>query len=149
MTLIEISTYINAPIQKVFDLSRDIDVHQNSASKTNEVVIAETTHGLINLGETVTWRGKHFGLYLQHKSLITQMNLYSFFADEMIKGHFKTFRHEHYFEEKNGVTIMKDRLSYETPFWIFGKLFDILLLRSHLTNFLLNRNQVLENIAES
>ncbi len=149
MTFIEISTHVNAPIQKVFDLSRDIDVHQNSASKTNEVAIAGITHGLINLGETVTWRGKHFGFYLHHKSLITQMELYSFFADEMIKGHFKSFRHEHYFEEKNGVTIMKDKLAYRTPFWIFGKLFDFLLLKFHLTKFLLNRNQVLKNIAES
>ena len=149
MTLIETSTYINAPIQKVFDLSRDIDVHQHSASKTNEVAIAGTIHGLINLGETVTWRGKHFGFYLHHTSLITQMELYSFFADEMIKGHFRAFRHEHYFEEKNGGTIKKDKLYYETPFWIFGKLFDVLLLKSHLTKFLLNRNHVLKNIAES
>ena len=149
MTLIETSTYINAPIQKVFDLSRDIDVHQHSASKTHEVAIAGTIHGLINLGETVTWRGKHFGSYLRHTSLITQMELYNFFVDEMIQGHFKAFRHEHYFEEKNGGTIMKDKLYYETPFWIFGKLFDVLLLKSHLTKFLFNRNHVLKNIAES
>ena len=149
MTTILLSTNICAPIHKVFNLSRDIDVHQNSASKTNEVAIEGTIHGLINLGETVTWRGKHFGLYLQHTSLITQMKLYNFFADEMIKGHFKSFRHEHYFKEKNGVTIMTDKLSYETPFWIAGKLFDFLFLKSHMTKFLLDRNQVLKDIAET
>ena len=149
MTTILLSTKISAPIQKVFDLSRDIDVHQNSASKTNEIAIEGTTHGKINLNETVTWRGKHFGLYLKHTSLITQMEMYTFFADEMIKGHFKTFRYEHYFEEKNGVTTMTDKLMYETPFWIFGQLFDYFCLEKHLTNFLLERNQVLKSLLES
>ena len=149
MTTIHLTTSIFASIQKVFDLSRDIDVHQNSASKTNEVAIAGTLHGLINQNETVTWRGKHFGLYLQHTSLITQMELYTFFADEMIKGHFKTFRHEHYFEEKNGVAIMTDKLMYETPFWIFSQLFDVLFLKRHLTRFLLDRNKVLKKLSES
>lgn len=74
MTHIKIQTKINAPIQIVFDLSRDIDVHQKSASPTNERAIDGITSGLINFNETVTWRGKHFGVYLTHKSRITAMN---------------------------------------------------------------------------
>ncbi|MCG9794012.1 SRPBCC family protein [Flavobacterium algicola] len=62
MTTIQLSTVIKAPIQIVFDYALNIDTHQQSASKTSEVAIAGTPHGLINKGETVTWRGKHFGL---------------------------------------------------------------------------------------
>jgi ligand-binding SRPBCC domain-containing protein len=149
MTTINLITKINAPKQIVFDLSRNIDVHQNSASKTNEKAIAGVTFGLINLNEFVTWKGKHFGIYLKHTSKITTMELYDYFVDEMIKGRFKSFKHEHSFIEKNGKTVMIDNLMYETPFGIFGKLFDRLILKKHLTEFLLTRNAVLKNLAEN
>jgi ligand-binding SRPBCC domain-containing protein len=149
MTTINLITKINAPIQKVFDINRNIHIHQQSATKTNEVAIAGITSGLINYNETVTWRGKHFGIYLTHKSRITAMNLYDYFVDEMEEGKFKTFKHEHFFEEEKGITIMTDKLCYETPFGLFGKLFDILFLKRHLSNFILHRNHILKELSES
>ncbi|PXY41898.1 cell division protein [Flavobacterium cheongpyeongense] len=149
MTTINLTTKINASKKAVFDVSRNIDIHQQSASKSNEKAIAGITSGLINLNETVTWRGKHFGFYLTHKSRITAMDFYDYFVDEMEKGKFKTFRHEHFFEEKNGVTIMTDQLQYETPFSIIGKLFDALFLKKHLIGFLIVRNKMLKKTAEN
>ncbi|MDQ1167602.1 SRPBCC family protein [Flavobacterium sp. SORGH_AS_0622] len=148
MITINLITKINASKQIVFDASRNIDIHQQSASPTNEKAIAGVTSGLINLNETVTWRGKHFGFYLTHKSRITAMNFYDYFVDEMEQGKFKSFKHEHFFEEENGITIMKDKLQYETPFCFFGKLFDVLFLKKHLINFLLERNKVLKQVSE-
>lgn len=149
MTTINLITKIKASKQIVFDASRNIDIHQQSASKSNEKAIAGTTSGLINLNETVTWRGKHFGFYLTHQSRITTMNLHDDFVDEMERGKFKTFKHEHFFAEENGITIMKDKLQYETPFGIFGELFDILFLEKHLTQFLLERNKILKEVSEN
>lgn len=148
MTTINLTTKIKASKQIVFDASRNIDIHQESASPTKEKAIAGVTSGLINLNETVTWQGKHFGFYLTHKSRITKMNLYDYFVDEMEEGKFKSFKHEHFFEEENGITLMKDKLQYETPFGIFGKLFDILFLEKHLTQFLLERNKILKEVSE-
>ena len=76
------------------------------------------------------------------------MNFCNYFVDEMEKGKFKYFKHEHFFEEQNGITIMKDKLQYETPFGIFGELFDILFLEKHLTQFLLERNKTLKEVSE-
>jgi ligand-binding SRPBCC domain-containing protein len=149
MTTIKIRTKIKAPLQVVFDLSRDIDVHQKSASPSKEIAIDGITSGLINFNETVTWRGNHFGFYLTHKSRITAMNLYDCFVDEMEEGKFKSFRHEHVFYEKNGLTVMKDKLHYEVPYGVFGELFDFLFLKSHLINFILERNKVLKTLSES
>lgn len=149
MTTISLSTKIKAPIQTVFDASRNIDIHQLSASKSNEKAIAGVTFGLIHLNETVTWRGNHFGFYLTHKSRITAMNLYDYFADEMEEGKFKTFKHEHFFKETDEFTTMTDKLQYGTPFGIFGKILDILFLKKHLTQFLLDRNQVLKAVSEN
>jgi len=148
MTTIRLITKIKAPIQTVFDLARSIDVHQVAASVTKEKAIAGRTSGPIAFGETVTWRGKHFGVYLQHKSKITEMEFPSYFVDEMEEGHFKSFRHEHTFVSNKETTVMIDQLEYETPMGILGKSFDKWLLEKHLTRFLQHRNRMLKKLAE-
>lgn len=149
MTSIHLITHIKAPIQDVFDAARNIDLHQNSAYQTKEMAITGKTSGLIELGETVTFRGKHFGLYLTHTSKIIKMELPHYFVDEMIQGKFKSFKHLHFFEEKEGVTIMTDILEYETPLGFLGKFFDTLFLKKHLEKFLLERNQILKKLLEN
>jgi ligand-binding SRPBCC domain-containing protein len=149
MTTIRLITKINAPIQTVFDLARNIDIHQRSTAQSNEKAIAGRTSGLIEFGETVTFRGKHFGFYLKHQSEITEMEMPNYFVDEMIKGHFNSFRHEHSFVTQNGTTAMIDFLQYETPFGILGKLFNKILLKKHLEVFLLKRNEMIKNLAEN
>ena len=66
MTKIKLQTKIKAPIETVFNLSRNIDIHLLSTSQTNEKAVAGKTSGLIELNETVTWKGKHFGFYLKN-----------------------------------------------------------------------------------
>ena len=148
MTTIKITTHYFAPIETVFDTNRNIDIHQQSASKTKEVAIAGITSGLINKNETVTWKGKHFGVFLTHQSVISEMIFPTYFIDEQLKGQFKSFKHQHFFEQKENYVEVTDILEYETPFGIFGKLFDKLLLKNHLTNFIIHRNTVLRNLAE-
>ena len=149
MTTLILTTKIKAPIETVFDVSRNIDIHQLSAAQSNEKAIDGRTSGLIELNETVTWSGKHFGMKLLHKSRITQFNFPTYFVDEQLKGQFKSFKHQHFFEQKENYVEVKDLLEYETPFGIFGKLFDTLLLKKHLTDFIIHRNAVLKNLAEN
>lgn len=149
MTQIKTSTTINAAIETVFNNCRNIDIHQYSASKTNEKAIAGKTSGLINKNETVTWKGKHFGIYIKHQSIISEMEFPNYFVDEQAKGHFKSFKHEHIFEQKENQTIMTDILDYETPFGFIGNLFDKLLLKNHLIKFIIYRNAILKELSEN
>lgn len=148
MTTLKITTNYFAPIEIVFDTNRNIDMHQQSASKTNEIAIAGITSGLINKDETVTWKGKHFGVYLTHQSIISEMIFPTYFVDEQLKGHFKSFKHQHIFEQKENYVEVIDILEYKTPFGIFGKLFDKIILKKHLTNFIIHRNAILKSLAE-
>ena len=149
MSIIKLTTKIKAPIETAFNLSRNIDIHLLSTSQTNEKAVAGKTSGLIGLNETVTWKGKHFGIYLYHKSVISAMIFPSYFVDEMQKGAFKLFKHEHRFSHENGITIMTDEIYYETPYGIFGKLFDTIMLKKHLAVLIQKRNQIIKDIAES
>jgi ligand-binding SRPBCC domain-containing protein len=148
MTQIILKTAINASQDVVFDLARDIDVHQFTTSKTREKAVGGRTSGRISPGETVTWKGKHFGLWLKHTSRNTAMEIPKSFVDEMERGCFKSFRHEHFFERDGDNCIMIDRLCYETPYGIFGRLFDWLILEKYLTEFLKTRNNAIKKLAE-
>ncbi len=146
MTIIRLKTIIEAPIEIVFDASRDIDLHINSAKKTKEKAIAGTTSGLIGYNETVTWKGKHFGIYLTHQSKITAYKYPTYFVDEMIKGHFDSFKHQHIFRSNGTQTEMMDILTYTIPYGILGKILDFFILKKHLTKFLTSRNQYIKII---
>lgn len=149
MTSFRLTTRIKAPSKIVFDLSRNIDVHCLSVSQTNEKAIAGKTNGLIGLHETVTWRGKHFGIYLNHQSKITAMTSPHHFTDEMIKGHFTFFRHEHHFEIQDDATLMIDTIHYTVPYGIIGKLFNFFVLKKHLYHMIQNRNKLIQFLSEN
>ena len=149
MAVIKLETKINAPIERVFDLSRSIDLHTKSTSKSNEKAIAGRISGLINLGETVTWRAKHLGVRQTLTSKITSLNAEDF-RDSMQRGIFKHIDHDHFFEETEvDKTLMRDRFNYDAPLWILGKIADVLFLENYMTRFLLERNQMIKEIAES
>ena len=73
MPRIYLETLINADINIVFDLARNMELHQKSTARTNEKAIAGRTSGLIEENETVTWRARHLGVYQQLTTKITSM----------------------------------------------------------------------------
>ena len=149
MPRIELRTRIEANKEIVFDLSRSIDLHKISTEQTSETAIAGKTSGLIGLNESVTWRAKHFGIYQNLTSKITEFDRSKYFADEMVTGAFKKFKHEHHFTELNAGTLMTDFFDYESPFGILGKLADKLFLEKYMTNLLTERNRIVKEFAES
>src|SRR5688572_22231254 len=124
MPVIILNTLINAPIEVCFNLSRSIDLHTLSTEHTGEKAIAGKTMGLIGLHETVTWRAKHFGIWQQLTSRITAFQQPNFFVDEMAEGAFKSLWHEHRFAPTANGTLMTDTFRFESPFGIFGSLFN-------------------------
>ncbi|WP_179320277.1 SRPBCC family protein [Winogradskyella helgolandensis] len=149
MPRIELQTEIKADRNIVFDLSRSIDLHKISTEHTNEEAIAGKTGGLIGMNESVTWRAKHFGIYQNLTSKITEYDRPKYFTDEMVKGAFKKFKHEHHFAELNGGTLMTDFFDYQSPFGIVGKIADKLFLKKYMTELLTERNRIVKQFAES
>ena len=149
MPIIKLITYIKAPIHEVFDAARSIDIHQSSMKHTSERAIAGRTSGLIELGESVTWEAKHFGIKQQLTAKITEMNAPKSFTDEMVSGAFQSFIHTHTFTEENGLTTMQDNFDYTSPLGILGKLADKLFLKRYMTRLLSQRNLFLKESLES
>ena len=148
MVVIELETRINAPIERVFDLSRSIDAHLDSTSATGERAVAGTTTGLIGLGETVTWSAVHFGVRQQLTVEIVEYDRPHTFADQMLTGAFKSMHHRHTFEEVDDGTLMRDCFTFEAPLGFLGTIAEKMVLASYLRRFLETRNARLKDLAE-
>lgn len=118
-------------------------------SSSNEKAIAGTISGLINKGEQVTWQAKHLFKTRYFTSEITAMERPDFFIDEMIKGDFISFHHEHHFKCAENGTIMIDKINFKTPYGTLGKIANRLFLRAYVEKFLVKRNEVIREYAES
>jgi hypothetical protein len=149
MQLIHLQTQIAAPPDRCFLLSLNIDLHKESTAQTSERAIAGVTHGLIGPDETVTWQGRHFGLMLTHETLISKYARPHHFQDIMLRGMFKSFAHDHYFEAlPDGTTLMRDELRFVAPLVPLGWLAETLVLHRYLTGFLIEPNKLIQQVAE-
>ena len=149
MPSIHLTIFIAAPVERVFDLSRSINLHQISTAATNERAIAGVVDGLISENESVTWEAKHLFKKRQFTSRISSMIKPISFTDEMEKGDFKIFKHEHHFKPMSNGTIMIDKVNFESPYGIIGRWMDSFYLKNYLEKLLTSRNSVIKEYAET
>jgi ligand-binding SRPBCC domain-containing protein len=149
MPNIHLTTFIAAPIERVFDLARSIDLHKKSMAHKDEQAVAGTTMGLIGDGETVTWKAKHLLKTRIMKVKITEMKRPFSFVDEMIEGDFKSFRHQHHFKKIDNGIFMIDIVDFETPYGRIGNMLNSIYLTNYLRSMLEERNEFIRRFAES
>lgn len=138
-----------APPERCFDLARSIELHVRSTSATGERAVAGRTSGLLELGDEITWRARHFGIWQSLSGRISAYERPRHFQDAMLRGAFKQLRHDHFFDPLDGGTVMRDVFEYSAPFGLLGRLAERLLLTAYLRQFLEARNSELKAVAES
>jgi ligand-binding SRPBCC domain-containing protein len=152
MTTLEDLTRIHAPIGRCFDLARSVEVHLAGNVHSGEQAVAAEgrTSGLLELGERVTWRAKHFGVWHKLSSEITQMDHPAYFQDAAVRGIFPYLRHDHYFRSLSPTeTEMRDVFTFAAPLPVLGLLAELLFLRRYMRTLLRERNAAIQPIAES
>ena len=149
MPIIHLTTFIAAPVNVVFDLSRHIGVHKESMSKFKEEAVAGIRFGLIEKDETVTWKAKHLFKNRFLRSKITAMTKPDMFTDEQVQGDFKMMKHEHHFKPCENGTIVIDLFHFESPYGMLGQWFNSLYLTNYLKRLLEQRNKTIKEFAET
>lgn len=151
MSVIRLRTLIQAPVERCFDVARNIDLHVQSTTGTDEEAIPAggRTSGLLGPGEWVTWRARHFGLTQLMTMRMAEFDPPFRFVDEMVRGPFHRIRHTHEFRRADGATLMEDLFEYEPPLGPLGVLVDFLVLRRHMCRLLTHRADFLRIAAES
>lgn len=150
MALVELGTEIDAPVDRVFDLARDVDLHRASMGRYGEEAVGGVTSGLVGLGEEVMLQARHFGRRWTLTSRVTAFEPPWFFRDSLVRGPFARFDHEHRFVETGERrTLMIDRFEYTPPLGVLGRLADHLFLERYMRRVLGERQQAIKGAAES
>lgn len=148
MARIELEMLVQATPAACYALALNVQAHLNSTRQTGERVLAGPASGQLQLGDVVTWEARHFDLRQQLTVKITAASAPHYFRDELVRGAFKTLRHEHYFEAVAGGTRVRDVFEFSSPFGFIGYWVDKLLLLRYLTRLLQTRNAVLKQQLE-
>ena len=142
MTRITIDTRIAALPDVCFDLARDVSVHVESAAFSGERLVEPgKMSGRLDVGDVVTFEGRHFGIRQRFTTRITRVERPHLFVDEMVRGAFHSLRHIHEFHRDGDGTLMRDILEWRAWFgW---------LVRRHIEWFVRTKQQNLKRIIES
>jgi ligand-binding SRPBCC domain-containing protein len=150
MRCIRLETVIAAPAGACFGLSLSVDAHTASMRRSGESAIGGVTSGIMKLGDTVTWRARHFGIVFRMTSAITEYQYPSRFVDEQLHGPFRRWWHEHTFTATaNGRTVMTDVVQFQSPLGPLGRLADRLVLGRYMPHLLRQRNAWLKTTLEA
>ncbi|MCE4026374.1 SRPBCC family protein [Microbacterium sp. Au-Mic1] len=149
---------IAAPVERVFALSVDVDVHVDSMAAHDERIADGVHAGRMAEGDMVTWDARHFGIRFRMTSLVFDVDEPHAFSDRQIRGPFAEFRHRHTFEPasipaaparpRGRGTLMRDEIVFRSPFGPIGRIVDALVMRRHLIRLIQQRNDTLAALAE-
>lgn len=131
------------PVSKMdaFDISLSVDFHLKSMEDAGERVVGGVRAGEMKLGDDVTWRARHFGIWWTMTSVITEYERPNRFVDEQKKGPFRRFHHEHLFTDAvTDGTTMTDIVEFEAPLGPLGRLVERLVLEAYLPRLIDTRN---------
>lgn len=149
MPLIHLTTFIAAPADRVYDLSRSVSLHRRSMQLHQETVLAGPASGLLSLHEEITWQARHLGKTRTLTVKITEAKAPLHFTDEMVKGDFRLMHHEHHFKAIENGTLMIDLFRFESPYGVVGRLFNRIYLTAYMRRLLEQRNQTIKTCAET
>jgi hypothetical protein len=145
-------TVIDAPIGRVFDLSRSVEVHllANVHCQEQTRAIGGVTAGLVEQGGRVTWRAKHFGVWHNLTSEATLVEPPHRFQVTMVEGIFRSMQAEHLLRRlPSGATELRDVFAIAAPLPILGPIAERLFLRRYMMALNRERNVVIQRVAES
>lgn len=146
---IVVDTFIKAPPARCFDLALDVEAHAESAAFSGErVTLPGKTSGKLEAGDLLTFEGRHLGIRQRFTVKFTQVDRPRQFTDEMIHGIFRRLLHVHEFHPRDGGTLMRDLLEWETPLGLLGRLADLVYLRRHMRWFVTTKQLNLKRIIE-
>lgn len=138
-----LETVIAAPVAAVFAASLDPELHVRSMAAHGETMVETPAGGAFTEGSTVTWRARHFGIPFRLRSQVFDIDPPRGFRDRQIAGPFGSFLHVHAFAEHPRGTLMRDVVTFHSPFGPIGRAVDALFLREYMRRVIAERNRTL------
>jgi ligand-binding SRPBCC domain-containing protein len=149
MPKIHTTTFIGAPVERVFDLSRHIALYKLIFQSRKEKLTSGAASTLVGKNETITIVAKHAGRARMMMMKITTLQRPVLFIEEQVKGDLQHYKHEHHFKQVQNGTIVIDLLEFGTPKDIMGKVFGKMYFKKYLEELLRKRTELIRSYAET
>ncbi|MBC8283971.1 MAG: TIGR01777 family protein [Nitrospinae bacterium] len=144
-----IEQWVPQPIDKIFEFFTDPQNLETLTPNFLHFKILRSTSSPIQEGTFLDYSLKIRGIPVHWQSKITECIPGVRFSDEQTKGPYKFWHHTHEFFEKNGGTIIRDRILYKLPGWIPGDIIAHWFIRKDLEKIFLYRREVVEKLFHS
>ena len=149
MSKIHITNFINAPVERVFNLSRNLALSKLALKGRQEHILSSSGNNLVAAGETITIRAKHLGKTREITARVTDLILPEGYTEEQVKGDLKSFRHEYHFKKVDNGTIMIDLVEFEGPRDLLGSVAAKFFLKSYIEDIVKKKNELIRQYAET
>lgn len=149
MASIHITTFIAAPIERVFDLSRHLAIYKLVFQGRKAEFRSGAASNLLGIGETISVLGKIAGKNRLTMLKITKLQKPASFTEEQVKGDLELYKHEHHFKPADNGTIVIDLLEFGPPKDILGRIIAKIHMKKYLEEFITKRNEMIRNYAET
>jgi ligand-binding SRPBCC domain-containing protein len=130
---LEVQQFINSPIDEAWEF---FSSPANLAKITPAHMgfhITSGTPAKMYPGQIITYKVSPFpGFTTNWVTEITHVSINKYFVDEQRFGPYKMWHHEHHFQSSEGGVLMTDRVSYQLPFGVFGRMAHFLFVRRQL-----------------
>lgn len=149
MPRIHTTTFIAAPIERVFDLSRHIALYKLVFQSRKEKLTSGAASALISKNETISIIAKHAGRQRMLMLKITTYQKPTLFIEEQVKGDLQNYKHEHHFKPVDNGTIVIDIIEFGIPKDIIGKIFGKVYFKKYLEEILRKKTELVRAYAET
>ena len=141
---------ITAPIARVFDLVRSVDVHTATSSGIGGLAVGCRTSGLAEIGDVSVWSARFFGLRFKLATRVTALESPHHMTEILERGLFSEFGHIYTLRPlESGAVELTDAFHFRSPVGVIGALFDNLILKPVMTRAMNTRLEGLKRIAQS
>tara|TARA_B100000686_G_scaffold76046_1_gene81988 strand:- start:3120 stop:4472 length:1353 start_codon:yes stop_codon:yes gene_type:complete len=141
-----IEQWVPQPLDKIFRFFTDPHNLEALTPQFLKFKILKVTSIPIKEGTLLDYRLKIRGIPVRWQSKITECINEIRFADMQTRGPYKFWHHIHEFYEKDGGTIIRDRVFYKLPGWVPGDIIAHWFVRKELEKIFLHRRKVVTEL---
>lgn len=149
MASIHLTTFIAAPAERVFDLSRHLALYKMLFHNRKEKFSSGAGSNMLVKGETISIVVKNAGRSRMSMIKVTDLNRPFSFTEQQVKGDLESFKHDHHFKPIDNGTIIIDLVEFGMPTDILGKFLGKIYFKKYMEELLRKRNEIIRSYAET
>ncbi|MEO8189989.1 MAG: SRPBCC family protein [Acidobacteriota bacterium] len=146
MPVLETTTRVSAPLEQVFGFFSDPANLAQITPPWLRFRMASPAPSRMEEGARIEYRIRWMVFTLRWVTVIARWVPGVEFQDRQERGPYKTWIHTHRFDREGDRVLMRDRVEYELPFGVLGRIAHALLVRRQLEGIFDYRRRAIENI---